>query len=60
MFFICKFTFSILGKVILTPAPSIDSAICYKLDPALLHKHDLSRAATKSGMILFEMTFKRR
>lgn len=37
------------GKVLLTPAPSIDNALFYKLDPKFLHMHDLSRAATKSG-----------
>ncbi|CAF1666494.1 unnamed protein product [Adineta ricciae] len=37
------------GKVLLTPAPSIDNALFYKLDPKFLHVHDLSRAATKSG-----------
>jgi len=37
------------GKVLLTPAPSIDNALFYKLDPKFLHIHDLSRAATKSG-----------
>ncbi|CAF1234552.1 unnamed protein product [Rotaria magnacalcarata] len=37
------------GKVVLTPAPSIDDAICYKLDPTFLRNHDLARAATKSG-----------
>ncbi|CAF4513910.1 unnamed protein product, partial [Rotaria magnacalcarata] len=36
------------GKVLLTPAPSIDNALFYKLDPKFLHMHDLSRAATKS------------
>ncbi len=41
-----------LGKVLLTPAPSIDNALFYKLDPKFLHVHDLSRAATKSGIFL--------
>jgi len=42
------------GKVLLTPAPSIDNALFYKLDPKFLHIHDLSRAATKSGIDSFE------
>jgi hypothetical protein len=42
----------ISGKVLLTPAPSIDNALFYKLDPKFLHIHDLSRAATKSGIII--------
>ncbi|CAF2495854.1 unnamed protein product [Rotaria sp. Silwood2] len=37
------------GKVLLTPAPSLDNALFYKLDPKFLHMQDLSRAATKSG-----------
>jgi hypothetical protein len=48
-FFYNSFT---LGKVLLTPAPSIDNALFYKLDPKFLHVHDLSRAATKSGKFL--------
>ncbi|CAF1076174.1 unnamed protein product [Rotaria sp. Silwood1] len=37
------------GKILLTPAPSIDNALFYKLDPKFLRVQDLSRAATKSG-----------
>ncbi|CAF0738581.1 unnamed protein product [Didymodactylos carnosus] len=37
------------GKVLLTPSPSIDVALFYKLDPKFLNTHELSRAATKSG-----------
>jgi 5-formyltetrahydrofolate cyclo-ligase len=47
-----KFICLIIGKVLLTPAPSIDNALFYKLDPKFLHVHDLSRAATKSGKLM--------
>ena len=47
--FLSLYGYPSLGKVLLTPAPSIDNALFYKLDPKFLHIHDLSRAATKSG-----------
>ena len=48
-FLFISLLFAFPGKVLLTPAPSIDNALFYKLDPKFLHIHDLSRAATKSG-----------
>ncbi|CAF0762137.1 unnamed protein product [Rotaria sordida] len=37
------------NKVLLTPTPSLDSALFYKLEPKFLHRSQLDWAATKTG-----------
>ncbi|CAM4770879.1 unnamed protein product [Rotaria magnacalcarata] len=39
----------VYNKVLLTPTPSLDSALFYKLEPKFLRRHQLEWAATKAG-----------
>ncbi|CAF4647902.1 unnamed protein product [Rotaria socialis] len=39
----------VYNKILLTPTPSLDSALFYKLEPKFLRRHQLEWAATKAG-----------